>query len=109
MMFRIAVAHTLAAIAFTASIASAQQPVAPAAPAVPAMTCVKPDLPNALADSRRLERFNKEGKAYSDCIKKYVEETKAVSDAMIEAGNKAINEYNAFAAEVAERSSATKK
>ena len=75
---------------------------------MPATTCVKPDLPGAFADSRRFERFNKEGKAYSDCIKKYVDETKALSDATIEAGNKAIKEYNAFVAEVDERAAAKK-
>jgi hypothetical protein len=77
-------------------------------PAVPAPTCVKPEFPGAFADSRRFERFNKEGKTYSDCIKKYVDETKILSDAIIEAGNKAVKEYNAFAAEVEERQAAKK-
>ncbi len=108
MTFHTAAALTLAAIALTASIAGAQQPAASAMPTVPASTCVKPDLPGAFADSRRFERFNKEGKAYSDCIKKYVDETKGLSDALIEAGNKAINEYNAFAKEVEERMPAKK-
>ena len=71
-------------------------------------TCVKPDLPGAFADSRRFERFNKEGKVYGECIKKYVEETKAFSDAYLEAGNKAIKDYNAFVAEVDERAAAKK-
>jgi hypothetical protein len=100
MIFRVVAAHTLVTIALTASIAGAQQP---AAPAIPALTCVKPELPGAFADSRRLDRFNKEGKTYGDCIKKYVDETKAISDAAIEAGNKAIKDYNAFAAEVEEK------
>ncbi len=99
----------LAVFAFIASIAGAQQPAATAMPAVPAPTCVKPQFPGPFDDSRRIERFNKEGKVYSDCIKKYVDETKALSDAVLEAGNKAIAEYNGFAAEVAERQAAVKK
>ena len=106
MTFRTAAAPTLAAIAFTASIAGAQQPAAPAMPAMPAPTCVKPEFPGAFADTRRFDRFNKEYKAYAECIKKYVDETKVLSDAIIEAGNKAIKEYNAFNEELAERQAA---
>ena len=108
MIYRTTADFTLAAIAYAASIADAQQPAAPPMPAVPAPTCVKPELPGAFADSRRFERFNKEGKVYGECIKKYVEETKVFSDAYLEAGNKAIKEYNAFVAEVDERAAAKK-
>ena len=66
----------LAVLAFIASIAGAQQPAATAMPAVPASTCVKPEFPGPFADSRRIDRFNKEYKTYADCIKKYVDETK---------------------------------
>jgi len=99
----------LGAIAFIASVASAQQPATPAMPTVPAPTCVKPEFPGAFADSRRFDRFNKEYKAYSDCIKKYVDDTKVLADAMVEAGNKAIKEYNTFNEELAERQAAVKK
>ena len=107
MMFRTS-AVPMVAFAFIASIAGAQQPAAPAIPAMPQNTCVKPEFPGPLADSRRFDRFNKEYKAYSECIKKYVEETKAVSDAAVEAGNKAIKEFNEFSAELAERQAAKK-
>jgi predicted transcriptional regulator len=109
MMFRTAAAaFTHAAIAFTTSIAAAQQPAAPAMPAVPAPTCVKPEFPGAFADGKRFERFNKEYKTYGECIKKYVDETKTASDAIIEAGNKAIKEFNTFNEELAERQAAKK-
>jgi hypothetical protein len=98
----------LVALAFGASIASAQQPAAPTMPTVPAPTCVKPEFPGAFADTRRFDRFNKEYKAYAECIKKYVDETKVLSDAIIEAGNKAIKEYNAFNEELTERQAAKK-
>ena len=99
---------TLAAIAFAASLADAQQPAAPPMPVVPVSTCAKPDLPGAFADQRRFDRFNKEYKAYADCIKKYIAETKAVSDANVEAGNKAIKEFNAFNDELAALQAAKK-
>jgi hypothetical protein len=99
----------LAVFAFLASIAGAQQPAATAMPAVPASTCVKPEFPGPFADSRRIDRFNREYKSYADCIKKYVDETKTTSDAIIEAGNKAIKEFNAFNDELAERQAAVKK
>ena len=109
MMFRTAAAPTLAAIAFVASVAGAQQPADPAMPAVPALTCVKPEFPGAFPDSRRFDRFNKEYKAYAACIKKYVDDTKVLADAFVEAGNKAIKDYNTFNEELAERQAATKK
>jgi hypothetical protein len=108
MTFRTAAATTLAAIAFMASTAGAQQPDAPAMPAMPAPTCVKPEFPGALADSRRFDRFNKEYKTYAACIKKYVDDTKVLSDAIIDAGNKAIKDFNTFSEELAERQAAKK-
>jgi hypothetical protein len=104
----VTVASPLMAFVLGASIATAQQPVAPAVPAVPQHTCVKPEFPGALADSRRFDRFNKEYKAYAECIKKYVDETKVLSDAIVEAGNKAIKEFNTFSEELAERQAAKK-
>jgi hypothetical protein len=109
MTFRITAAPTLTAIAFIASVAGAQQPAAPAIPAVPVPSCVKPEFPGPFSDSRRLDRFNKEAKAYTECLKKYIDDTKALSDASIEAGNNAIKEHNAFVKEVDERAAATKK
>jgi hypothetical protein len=108
MISRMTAACPLMAFAFGASIAAAQQPAAPAMPAVPQHTCVKPEFPGAFADSRRFDRFNKEYKAYAECIKKYVDDTKVLSDAIVEAGNKAIKEFNTFNEELAERQAAKK-
>jgi hypothetical protein len=108
MTSRMTVASPLLVFVFGASIALAQQPAAPAMPAVPQHTCVQPEFPGAFADSRRFDRFNKEYKAYSECIKKFTDETKVLSDAIVEAGNKAIKEFNAFSAELAERQAAKK-
>ena len=109
MTLRTIAVATLAGVALTASTAGAQQPAASAMPAVPQPTCVKPEFPGAFADGRRFDRFNKEYKAYADCVKKYVEETKVLTDAIVEAGNKAIKDFNTFNEELAERQAAVKK
>jgi hypothetical protein len=105
---RKSVVPILVALAFGTSIASAQQPAAPVMPTVPQPACVKPEFPGAFADGRRFDRFNKEYKAYAECIKKFVDETKTVSEAVVEAGNKAIKEFNTFNEELAERQAAKK-
>ena len=89
-------------ILLTAALAApayAQQP-APAMPVVPPHTCVKPELPGIQAPQNRINAFNSKFKAYGDCIKKNMSNTKALSDASIAAANSAINEYNQFAIEV---------
>lgn len=90
--------HALLAAALAAP-AYAQQP-APPMPAVPPHNCVKPQFPGAQAPQNRIDAFNRQFKAYGDCIKKYVSDAKALSDASIAAANNAINEFNQFAVEV---------
>ncbi len=106
---------TVTAIAAALMVASAfaQQPAPEAASAstvtVAPPTCVKPEFPGPFSDQRRFDRFNKESKSYADCIKKYIAETKAVSDANIAAGNAAIKDFNAYIEEVDARQAAMKK
>ena len=102
-----AVASLLAFSAFAQQPAPAPTTAATITVAPP--TCVKPEFPGPFSDQRRFDRFNKEAKAYADCIKKYITETKAVSDANIEAGNNAIKEFNAYIEEVDARQAAMKK
>jgi hypothetical protein len=108
MIPRTAAVFMLAAFALGGSLARAQQPEGPAMPTVPPSTCVKPEFPGPFPDQRRFDRFNKEYKAYADCTKKYVADTKAVSDAYFEAGNKAVKEFNAFNEELAALQAAKK-
>lgn len=83
-----------------------ETPATPATPtaqpttvAIPKPTCVKPDYPQKFADQRRFDRFNKESKAYTDCVTKYVDEMKAISDAAVASGKALIDEYNALTAD----------
>jgi len=92
--------RTLFAIALVAGAicANAQEQPAPVAmPTVPAHNCVKPDLPGANATQSVLKKFNETFKVYDQCIKKYIDGTKALSDAAMLAGNNAITEYNKLA------------
>jgi Spy/CpxP family protein refolding chaperone len=96
-MKRIALA---ASLLLAASAAFAQAPApAPARPApeVPKPKCEpKPEFPGRLAmtsDSRR-RLFQREYKDYSDCMKAYVQDRQAASEANLAAGNAAVVEFN---------------
>ena len=108
MISRLLLVTSLAAsLAVTAAGARAQ--AAPVTmPAIPAHNCVKPELPGRLASPNRISVFNKEYTAYSGCIKKYVDETKAMANAAIGAGNEAIDEFNKFSTELKAENDAAK-
>ena len=96
--FNFAVA--VSALAWSA-MAAAQTPAAPPAmPAIPPHQCVKPEIPAESVAATRINTFNRNITAYSECIKKYVEDTKALMSAAQAAGNAAVDEFNKFAAEV---------
>jgi hypothetical protein len=94
--------RTLFAIALAASAisANAQEPTPVAMPTVPAHNCVKPELPGTNPSQNMLKRFTETFKVYDQCIKKYIDSTKALADAATEAGNKAITEYNKLAEQI---------
>jgi hypothetical protein len=69
-------------------------------PAIPSHNCVKPEFPGNLGSNARITAFNKAYLAYSDCMKQYIADTKALSNAAITAGNNAVEEFNKFAAEI---------
>ena len=114
MIPRLRIASAAAAALMAVSVLAQQPAPDPAATGTPAVTvappaCVKPEFPGPFSDQRRFDRFNKESKNYAECIKKYIADTKAVSDVYIEAGNNAIKEFNAFIADVDARQAAMKK
>jgi Spy/CpxP family protein refolding chaperone len=98
-MKRIALAASLllaASAAFAQAPAPASAPARPA-PEVPKPKCEpKPEFPGRLAmtsDSRR-RLFQREYKDYSDCMKAYVQDRQAASEANLAAGNAAVVEFN---------------
>lgn len=94
-----------AGAAFAQTPAPAPAPAAPSAAAasVPPLKCEAPTLPGrSLLDDVSIRRkFDRDLKTYGDCMKAYVAERKTSADSLnaqaqanIEAGNKAVTEYN---------------
>jgi hypothetical protein len=91
----------LAAIAFFLTPALAQdQPPPVAMPAVPPHNCLKPEMVNSLSSQNQIRAFNRNYKAYAECIKKYTDDAKALSNAALTAGNKAVDEFNEISAQI---------
>lgn len=84
------------------SLGAAAQTPAPAgaAPIVAANTCVKPEYPGKPASEPRVTAFNRDFKAYGECVKKYVDQNKAIAEAATTSANRAIDEYNTYTAEI---------
>jgi len=108
--------RTIFALAFAlgATAAAAQAPAAPAAAAssVPPAKCEpKPVYPGAKAiqhDMKR-EQFQKELKAYQDCVKNYVAERKAFIEASNAAIRATVEEHNAVMTRIREEQDAARK
>ncbi|HYT97974.1 MAG TPA: hypothetical protein VEO36_11695 [Casimicrobiaceae bacterium] len=63
--------------------------------AVAKPTCTKPgEFPGTLATDRQRQTWQKEYTAYSECMKKFISEQKALAEPYLKAYNAAIDEYN---------------
>ena len=88
------------------SLAAAAQTPAPtpapagAAPIVAPNTCVKPEYPGKPLSEPRVTAFNRDFKAYGECVKKYVDQNKAIAEAATTSANRAIDDYNTYTAEI---------
>ena len=65
-------------------------------PTIPPPNCKQPEYPGSHALNSTILAFNKDYKAYGECIRKYVEENKAWIDAVVETNNRAVEEYNKY-------------
>ncbi|HEX8013001.1 MAG TPA: hypothetical protein VF814_19045 [Casimicrobiaceae bacterium] len=85
--------------------------------AIPPHGCVAPKYPSKEnlmqlrtdAYNRAVEAFNRDNKAYGECIRKYVEDTKMWIRELVDASNKAIDEYNKYTADIKEKIEADKQ
>ncbi len=50
----------------------------------------------ARASNSTVTAFNKDYKAYGECIRKYVDDNRAWIDAVVETNNRAVEEYNKY-------------
>ncbi len=76
---------------------------------VPEPSCVAPEYPGELASNTRITAFNRDYKAYGECIKKYVEDNRAWINAVVEANNKAVEDYNKYNTELKKQIDAAKQ
>jgi len=103
----------------TAQTANAQPSAASTASGmqVPVNPCVAPVYPSKErterlkpeAYNKAVETFNHDYKAYGECIKKFVDDTKQLLKAVADAGNKAIEDYNKYNTDLHEEIEADKK
>ena len=90
----------LCAAATVAGTAGAQTTAPLPAPAVsdaavPKHTCVRPgDLPGSLASDTQRKAWQKDYATYSDCLKKFINDQRALAEPHNKASNAAIDEYN---------------
>ena len=69
---------------------------APSDAAVAKPNCTAPgDFPGNLASDRQRQQWQKDYNGYSECMKKFINEQKALADPYLKAYNAAIDEYNA--------------
>lgn len=102
-----------AALAASCGLAFAQSPAPAGHPAadVPKPKCEpKPEYPGRLAMQSDLRRnaFNRELKAYKECMMAYVDERKALYTGNLNAANAAIGEYNDTMKKIAAEQEAAK-
>ena len=87
----------LLCLLFVAVFAAAAfgQTAAPPDAALAKPSCTKPgEFPGSLATDRQRQTWQKEYTAYSECMKKFISEQKALAEPYLKAYNAAIDEYN---------------
>jgi len=71
------------------------QTAAPADAAVAKPNCAKPgEFPGTLASDTQRRTWQKDYTSYSECMKKFIAEQKALAEPYLKAYNAAIDEYN---------------
>ena len=99
MHFRLIFTASIVALSLGAA-AQTPAPATAAAPLVAPNTCVKPEYSGRLASDPKMTNFNRQFKAYGDCVKAYVDQNKAIAEAATEAANRLVDEYNSYTVEV---------
>jgi hypothetical protein len=62
----------------------------------PKHNCAKPENPGKMASETRMKGFQKEVNDFRDCVNKFAQEQRTLSETHMTAGNKAIEEFNTF-------------
>lgn len=100
----------LAALALAATTAVAQAPApAKTVEVAPAKCEPKPEYPGRLASDTRRKLFDREMKAYKECMQAYLDERKAAIKANEVAANAAIEEHNSVMKKIQDEQNAAKQ
>lgn len=87
----------ISAVVATAAFGQTPAPASPAAPDpnVPKHACVRPgDFPGSLGSDLQKRAWQKEYVAYTDCLKRFIADQKALADPHLKAFNASVDEYN---------------
>lgn len=85
----------LSAIALGFAVAAGAQSPAPTDAAVAKPNCPKPgDVPGNLASDNQRKTWNRDFVAWGDCMKKFINDQRALAEPYNKASNAAIDEYN---------------
>jgi hypothetical protein len=96
-LVRLASRVRFAAVVLAAFAAMSLAQTAPPPANMPRPACSKPgEFPGRLASDRQIRAWQNELKAYGECVKKFADDQKAISELAIKAGNAAVEEYNAI-------------
>ena len=90
-------AFLVSAVVATAALGQTPAPAASATPDpnVPKHACVKPgEVPGSLSSDLQKRAWQKEYVAYTDCLKRFIADQKALADPHLKAFNAAVDEYN---------------
>ncbi|HEY3180210.1 MAG TPA: hypothetical protein VGL25_15175 [Casimicrobiaceae bacterium] len=80
---------------YVVATSSLAQTAAPSNGAVAKPSCTKPgEFPGSLASDTQRRTWQKDYTAYSDCMKKFIADQKALAEPYLKAYNAAIDEYN---------------
>jgi hypothetical protein len=77
-----------------------QSPASPAASVRPAHNCVRPEQPGRLATNNQFKVFDKDEKAYRECLQTFVKAQAELVKLHAELGNSAVKEYNDYVTEL---------
>ena len=105
MIARTTLAAIAAAALVSAPLAQAQAPAAAPAAAADASVvkpnCTKPgDVPNSLSSENQKKAWQRDYTAWGDCMKKFINDQRALAEPYNKAANAAIEDYNGTVAKL---------
>lgn len=86
----------VAATAFAQAPAPTAPAPAPAAVQLPPLKCTKVEFPGKLASDMQIKVFNRDYKAYADCLRQYVGELQNIIKTADAEAKRVVDDFNAY-------------